>query len=59
MNTDVLIIGGSLGGIAAALAAARMGRNVIVTEETAWIGVGVTHRGILAGRTERLTEDRG
>ncbi len=38
MGTDVLIIGGSLGGIAAALAAARMGRRVIVTEETAWIG---------------------
>jgi NADPH-dependent 2,4-dienoyl-CoA reductase/sulfur reductase-like enzyme len=46
MKTDVLIIGGSLGGIAAALAAARMGRKVIVTEETAWIGGQATVQGI-------------
>src|SRR2546421_81874 len=36
LRCDVLVIGGSLGGIAAALAAARMGRTVIVTEETTW-----------------------
>src|SRR5690625_3437793 len=35
---DVLIIGGGVGGCAAALAAARMGRQVIMTEETDWIG---------------------
>lgn len=38
LKADVLIIGGSLGGVAAALAAARMGRTVIMTEETASIG---------------------
>jgi hypothetical protein len=38
MKADVIIVGGSIGGIAAGLAAARRGRNVIVTEETAWIG---------------------
>lgn len=35
---EVLIIGGGVGGCAAALAAARMGRTVIMTEETDWIG---------------------
>jgi hypothetical protein len=38
LQTEVLIIGGSFGGVAAALAAARMGRKVILTEETGWIG---------------------
>jgi choline dehydrogenase-like flavoprotein len=35
---DVVIIGGSTGGCAAALAACRLGRTVILTEETPWIG---------------------
>lgn len=35
---DIVIIGGGLGGCAAALAAARMGKKVIMTEETKWIG---------------------
>lgn len=35
---DVLIIGSGVGGCAAALAAARCGKSVIVTEETDWIG---------------------
>jgi hypothetical protein len=35
---DIVIVGGSLGGVAAALAAARLGRTVVLTEETAWIG---------------------
>lgn len=38
LKTDVLVVGGSFGGVAAALAAARMGRTVILTEETGWIG---------------------
>jgi hypothetical protein len=38
MQADIVIIGGSIGGCAAALAAAKMGRKVILTEETAWIG---------------------
>ena len=37
-QTDILIAGGGLGGVAAALAALRLGRRVILTEETAWIG---------------------
>ena len=38
LRADVLVIGASLGGVAAALAAARMGRTVILTEDTDWIG---------------------
>lgn len=38
LNTDVLIVGGGLGGVAAALTALRMGCSVILTEETDWIG---------------------
>lgn len=45
-HTDILIIGGSLGGVAAALAAARMGRRVLLTEETHWIGGQATTQGV-------------
>lgn len=38
LKADVVVVGGSFGGVAAALAAARMGRTVILTEETDWIG---------------------
>jgi hypothetical protein len=38
MQTDILIVGAGLGGVAAALAALKMGRQVILTEETDWIG---------------------
>ncbi len=38
LAADLVIIGGGLGGCAAALAAARSGLRVIVTEETDWIG---------------------
>ena len=46
LHTEVLIIGASVGGVSAALAAARMGRNVILTEETAWIGGQATTQGV-------------
>src|SRR5258708_29343020 len=35
---DVAVIGGGVGGCAAALAAARNGMRVILTEETDWVG---------------------
>lgn len=38
LAADLVIIGGGLGGCAAALAAARNGLKVILTEETDWIG---------------------
>jgi len=51
---DVAVIGGSLGGVAAALAAARAGVSVILSEETAWIGGQVTNQAVSA-----LDEYRG
>lgn len=38
MRADAVILGGGVGGCAAALAAARNGLRVIMTEETDWIG---------------------
>jgi hypothetical protein len=46
MTADVLIVGGSLGGVAAALAAARMGCQVVLVEETEWIGGQATTQGV-------------
>jgi hypothetical protein len=43
---DVLIVGGGLGGVAAALGAARRGLRVLVTEETDWIGGQLTSQGV-------------
>ena len=37
-RADVAIIGGGLGGCAAAWAAARAGHTVVITEETRWLG---------------------
>lgn len=46
MHADVIIIGGGLGGCAAALASCRNGLNVIMTEETDWIGGQVSQQGV-------------
>ncbi|WP_363326439.1 FAD-dependent oxidoreductase [Haloactinopolyspora sp.] len=46
MRTDVLIVGGGVGGVAAALAALRRGRSVIVTEEHDWIGGQLTSQAV-------------
>ena len=45
-QTDVLIVGGGLGGVAAALAALRLGRRVILSEETGWIGGQLTAQAV-------------
>lgn len=45
-QTDVLIVGGGLGGIAGALAALAMGKSVIMTEPTDWIGGQLTAQAV-------------
>src|SRR6476659_6203082 len=45
-SADVVVIGGGLGGVAAALAAARAGCRVIVTEETDWVGGQLTSQAV-------------
>ena len=43
---DVAIIGGGVGGCAAAMAALRNGMNVILTEETDWVGGQLTSQAV-------------
>jgi hypothetical protein len=43
---DLVIAGAGTGGVAAALAAARLGRRVLLTEETDWIGGQLTSQGV-------------
>src|SRR5581483_4838857 len=45
-RADVVIIGGGCGGCAAALAAARAGLRVLLTEETDWIGGQLTQQAV-------------
>ncbi len=46
LKSDVVIIGGGLGGVAAALAATRNGASVIMTEPTDWIGGQVSQQAV-------------
>ncbi|HEY7327480.1 MAG TPA: FAD-dependent oxidoreductase [Gemmataceae bacterium] len=45
-RADVVIIGAGVGGCAAALAAARAGCSVVLTEETDWIGGQLTQQAV-------------
>ncbi|MEO1971748.1 MAG: FAD-dependent oxidoreductase, partial [Pirellulaceae bacterium] len=45
-SADVVIVGGSLGGCAAAIAALRNGLRVVLTEETDWIGGQLTSQAV-------------
>jgi hypothetical protein len=45
-RTEVLIVGGGLGGVAGALAALRLGKRVVLTEETDWIGGQLTAQAV-------------
>lgn len=58
LRGDVAIIGGGLGGVAAALAALRNGQKVILTEETDWIG-GQTTSQIVPPDEHRYIESFG
>ncbi len=46
LRCDVAILGGGTGGCAAALAAARNGMRVILTEETDWVGGQLTSQAV-------------
>jgi hypothetical protein len=46
--SEILIAGGGIGGVAAALAAARSGRRVALLEETDWLGGQMTAQGVCA-----------
>lgn len=46
VRADVAIVGGGLGACAAALAAARAGHSVVLTEETRWLGGQLTNQAV-------------
>jgi hypothetical protein len=46
LRCDIAVIGGGTGGCAAALAAVRNGRRVVLTEETDWIGGQLTAQSV-------------
>ncbi|MCG6199607.1 FAD-dependent oxidoreductase, partial [Anoxybacillus sp. LAT_38] len=46
LHADLVVIGGGVGGCAAALAAAKLGRTVVMTEETSWIGGQLTSQAV-------------
>ncbi len=48
LNCDVLVLGGGMGGCAAAMAAARMGYQVCLTEENHWLGGQFSSQGVSA-----------
>lgn len=48
LQTDVLVIGGGVGGTAAGIQAARLGAKVILTEESTWLGGMMTAAGVSA-----------
>ena len=46
LKADIVVIGGGLGGCAAALSALRSGLHVILCEETDWLGGQLTSQGV-------------
>ncbi|KFH46638.1 hypothetical protein ACRE_025120 [Hapsidospora chrysogenum ATCC 11550] len=45
-STDLLVVGGGLGGVSAALGALRRGRRVVLTEEYEWLGGQLTSQAV-------------
>jgi hypothetical protein len=45
-KTEILVVGGGTSGVAAAIQAARMGMDVILVEETEWLGGMLTAAGV-------------
>lgn len=58
-QADVVILGGSLGGVAAAMSACDSGSTVILTEETDWLGGQATSQGVSALDENRFIETSG
>jgi hypothetical protein len=61
IDCDVLVAGGGTGGVAAALAATRLGIKTCVTEETDWVGGQLTAQGLNASDDSpgRMTDTVG
>lgn len=59
VTADVVIIGGGLGGVAAALRLCAHDRSVIIVEPTAWLGGQATSQGVSALDEHRYIETFG
>jgi hypothetical protein len=59
VSCDVLVVGASTGGVAAALAAAQGNHTVCLTEETYWIGGQMTAQGVSALDDNQYVETSG
>ncbi|MEV0272527.1 FAD-dependent oxidoreductase [Hamadaea sp. NPDC050747] len=46
LHTEILVVGGGVGGVAAALTAAKLGRTVVLTEPTEWLGGQLTSQAV-------------
>src|SRR4051812_7664361 len=46
LRAGLLVVGGGLGGVAAALTAAKLGCQVLLTEETDWLGGQLTAQAV-------------
>lgn len=46
LSCDLAVIGGGVGGVAAALTAVRLGLRVVLTEESAWLGGQLTSQAV-------------
>jgi glycine/D-amino acid oxidase-like deaminating enzyme len=46
VSSSVLVVGGGLGGVAAALAATERGADVVLVEDTAWLGGQLTSQAV-------------
>jgi len=58
-KTDILIIGGGTGGVAAAMAATSMGYRVVLTEETDWLGGQLTSQAVPPDENRWIEEGFG
>jgi hypothetical protein len=56
---DILIVGGGIGGVAAALQASKSGLSVVLTEETDWLGGQMTSQGVSALDENYMVEESG
>ncbi|KRV47937.1 hypothetical protein AQ490_05595 [Wenjunlia vitaminophila] len=57
MDTDVLVVGAGLGGLAAALTAARFGHRVVLTDESDWPGGSLTAQAVPLSDDHRIELD--
>ncbi|MBI3910268.1 MAG: FAD-dependent oxidoreductase [Armatimonadetes bacterium] len=59
LEADAAVIGGGLGGVAAALALCRAGKTVVLSEETDWLGGQLTAQGVSAPDEHQFIETFG